>query len=824
MMQNFTHACFLFLLLISSFFFSNLSSNSILVVASKLSPAQRETQALLKISPWWSARGQNISRPCCKWNGITCDVASGSVTSIEVNWPLPTGSTLQTLSFSSLPNLVHFCVFNSGLQGTIPPEIAHLSKLNYLDLSCNNLTGEIPSEIGNLTNLRLLNLVENMLNGTIPSTIGQLSHLTYLNISVNQIGGIIPLQIGNLKNLSTLSLSKNLLIAPIPSTIKYLTHLTKLRLDDNKLNGSLPSSLWSLPQLGELYLSSNNFSGSIPPQIGNLKSLKYISIQDNSLTGPIPSSIFHLTNLTDINLASNMFTGPIPQQIGDSQNLLNLNVSSNRITGPIPESFVNILYKNYSIINWRLPPSRDWSTKLVFDFSHNSIDGEVPHLLEEKDKIINPTSIDLSYNKLTGTVSDDLIRLRNINISFNLLQGPVSDRFLGRFNVSVVLGNQKLCGNDPQLHSCLSHKTPKTLMILLVLPILVFVVLFLFCLTLARSSPASAHSMKSDKHGNVFSIWDYDGKIAYEDIVEATEDFDIKYCIGTGGYGSVYKAKLPTGRVVALKKLHTYEAEQSILLKSFQNEVEMLKGVRHKNIIKLHGYCLHKRCMFLIYEYMERGSLFWVLSNDIEAVELDWDKRVSIISGIANALSHIHHDCTMPIIHRDVTTSNILLDSKQEAFLSDFGIARLLGLDSSYHTIVGGTYGYIAPELAYTMVVTEKCDVYSFGVVALETIMGKHPGELLNDLWSNSTSHVAVKDLLDSRLKSPLIKPGVAQSVVLVLTLALACLHPNPKARPTMQHVAKEFIVRRTHRKEVSFDEILIEQLLRQEIYHINKM
>ncbi|XP_022133623.1 MDIS1-interacting receptor like kinase 2-like [Momordica charantia] len=319
----------------------------------------------------------------------------------------------------------------------------------------------------------------------------------------------------------------------------------------------------------------------------------------------------------------------------------------------------------------------------------------------------------------------------------------------------------------------------------------------------------------------IFSIWDYNGNIAYEDIIEATEDFHIKYCIGTGGYGSVYRAVLPNGKVVAVKKLHTHEAQQITLFNSFQNEVEMLKEIRHKNIVKLHGYCLHNRCMFLIYQYMERRSLFLALSNDSEAVELDWNKRLSIITRVAHALSYIHHHCIKPIIHRDVTTSNILLDSKLEAFLSDFGIARLLDLESSYHTTVGGTCGYIAP--AYTMTVTEKCDVYSFGVVALEIIMGKHLGELLNSLWSKFVPPIAIKDFLDSRLRSPLITTRAAQNVVFTLTLAFACLHPNPKARPTMQHVTEIFSVRRPRLEEFSFNEISIEQILR-EVYHVFKI
>jgi serine/threonine protein kinase len=199
------------------------------------------------------------------------------------------------------------------------------------------------------------------------------------------------------------------------------------------------------------------------------------------------------------------------------------------------------------------------------------------------------------------------------------------------------------------------------------------------------------------RNGDVFSIWNYDGNVAYEDIINATEDFDIRYCIGTGGYGSVYKAQFPNGKVIALKKLHRLEAEEPAFDKSFRNEAKVLSEIRHRNIVKLYGFCLHKRCMFLVYEYMERGSLFCVLSNDIEAVELNWKKRVNIIKDIANALSYLHHDCVPTIVHRDITTSNILLNSELEASVSDFGIARSLNSDSSNFTTLAGTYGYIAP-------------------------------------------------------------------------------------------------------------------------------
>ncbi|KAI9152791.1 hypothetical protein LWI28_001241 [Acer negundo] len=131
--------------------------------------------------------------------------------------------------------------------------------------------------------------------------------------------------------------------------------------------------------------------------------------------------------------------------------------------------------------------------------------------------------------------------------------------------------------------------------------------------------------------------------------------------------------------------------------------------------------------MFLVYEYMEKGSLFCILRNNVDAVELDWIRRLKIIKGIAHALAYLHHNCTSPIVHRDISCNNILLNSESEAFVADFGFARLLHSDSSNRSAIAGTFGYMAPELAYTMIVTEKCDVYSFGVVTLETLMGRHP-------------------------------------------------------------------------------------------------
>ncbi|KAL6327623.1 hypothetical protein AAG906_022042 [Vitis piasezkii] len=284
----------------------------------------------------------------------------------------------------------------------------------------------------------------------------------------------------------------------------------------------------------------------------------------------------------------------------------------------------------------------------------------------------------------------------------------------------------------------------------------------------------------------------------YEHIIEGTEDFNSKNCIGTGGYGTVYKAELPTGRVVAVKKLHSTQDGDMADLKAFKSEIHALTGIRHRNIVKLYGFCSCLQNSFLVYEFMEKGSLRNILSNKEEAIEFDWVLRLNVVKGMAEALSYMHHDCSPPLIHRDISSNNVLLDSEYVAHVSDFGTARLLKSDSSNWTSFAGTFGYIAPELAYGSKVDNKTDVYSFGVVTLEAIFGKHPGELISSLFSSASSsssspstvyHLLLNEEIDQRLSPPMNQ--VAEEVVVVVKLALACLHANPKSRPTMRQVCQ---------------------------------
>ncbi|VAI20581.1 hypothetical protein VPH35_084738 [Triticum aestivum] len=217
----------------------------------------------------------------------------------------------------------------------------------------------------------------------------------------------------------------------------------------------------------------------------------------------------------------------------------------------------------------------------------------------------------------------------------------------------------------------------------------------------------------------------------------------------------------------------------------------MLTKIRQRSIVKLYGYCSHPRYRFLVCQYIEKGNLASILSNEELAVQFHWQRRVALIRDVAQALTYLHHDVHPPIIHRDITSRNILLDAGYKGFVSDFGIARMLKPDSSNWSALAGTYGYIAPECSYTSLVTEKCDVYSFGVVVLEVLMGKHPGDI-QAFHSSLNDKFLLEEILDKRLPRPKTE---ANNVKWCISVAFDCLTPSPKERPAMLKVYQDLSI-----------------------------
>jgi serine/threonine protein kinase len=282
-------------------------------------------------------------------------------------------------------------------------------------------------------------------------------------------------------------------------------------------------------------------------------------------------------------------------------------------------------------------------------------------------------------------------------------------------------------------------------------------------------------------------------RLTLADLLLATDNFSKGNIIGDGGFGTVYKARLPDGRIVAIKKLG-YGGSSQQGNREFVAEMETLGKLRHRNLVHLLGYCSFGDEKLLVYEYMENGSLDLWLRNKA----LDWPKRMRIAIGAARGLAFLHHGFVPHVIHRDMKSSNILLDSAFEPRVADFGLARLVSAsDSHVTTHIAGTFGYIPPEYGQSWRATRRGDVFSFGVVLMELVTGKEPtGPEYKDF---ETANLAdwVKYMVRIGPAHHVLDPAIADSVpksqmLQLLNIAISCTSDDPFRRPTMLQVVND--------------------------------
>lgn len=275
------------------------------------------------------------------------------------------------------------------------------------------------------------------------------------------------------------------------------------------------------------------------------------------------------------------------------------------------------------------------------------------------------------------------------------------------------------------------------------------------------------------------------------DLQAATDGFSKENVIGEGGYGIVYKGRLTNGTMVAVKSLLNNMGQAE---REFRVEVEAIGRVRHKNLVRLLGYCVEGTHRMLVYEYVDNGNLEqWLHSF---SSNLTWENRMKIILGTAKALAYLHEALEPKVVHRDIKASNILVDSRWNSKVSDFGLAKLLGDGKSHVTTrVMGTFGYVAPEYANTGLLNERSDVYSFGVLLLETITGRDPvdyarpsGEVnLIDWLKMMVGNGHAEEVVDPNL---VVKPA-PRVLKRTLLVALRCVDPDSEKRPKMGHVVR---------------------------------
>ncbi|KAK3419908.1 hypothetical protein EUGRSUZ_G00670 [Eucalyptus grandis] len=742
------------------------------------------------------------------------------------------GSLPSDLDFT-LPNLEELFLSYNYLTGPIPQSISNASNLVQFEILWNNFTGKMPSfskmrglyrfniarnnfgsgqssnlgflcSLTNSTNLRILGVGNNAFRGSIPDCIGNLSiTLSSFWLGFNHISETLPSSIRNLINLEILHMKSNNISGNIPSEIGNLNKLKDLDLSRNKFSGQIPESIGNLRILLKLYLNSNNLWGSVPSSLGNCQNLLLLDLSYNNLSGYIPSKIVGLSSLSIfLNLSQNSLVGSIPGEVGNLKNLGELRLNGNRLSQQLPSSIgscisMERLYVQDNFFEGPLPSTMSSMRGLqILNVSNNRLSGQIPEYLAS----LNLTNLSLSYNDFEGAL-------------------PTRGIFGSAISTSVV-GNKKLCGGLPdfQLSKC-DYEESKRRRISGIAKVLISIVSaivgvacilsLLYFFWFRHNKKASAPSSSEDGFLHV----------SYHSLLKATSGFSSTNLLGVGNFGSVYRGLLDqTQLIVAIKILDLTCHGAS---KSFVAECEVLRRIRHCNLVKVLTAC--SRFDFngndfkaLVYEFMSNGSLDeWLhptASEYTKRSKLSLLERVNISIDVACALDYLHHHCEMPIVHCDIKPSNILLDDEKTGHLGDFGLAKFLPeamhrllADQSSSIGVKGSFGYIAPEYGRGSAVSTQGDVYSFGVLILEMFTSKRPTNYMfeNGLDLPQFAKVALADRVEKAIDPFLLQEieelnkrqrvtlegknnswsSIHDCLASIIKIGLACSSESPRER-----------------------------------------
>ncbi|WOK97971.1 systemin receptor [Canna indica] len=730
---------------------------------------------------------------------------------------------------------------NNQLTGGIPESLSNCTKLVSLDLSLNYISGTIPSGLGSLSSLRDLIMWQNLLEGEIPPELSNIRTLKNLILDNNALTGSIPPGLVKCSSLNWLSLSSNHLSGTIPPWIGQLHNLAILKLANNSFSGPIPPELGDCKSLIWLDLNNNQLNGSIPPSLANQSGkiavglvtgepYVYLKNDGNSgcrgtgdlleFAGVRPEDLDRLSSRQFCNF-TRVYKGITQYTFNNNGSMLFLDLSFNQLSGEIPRELGNMYYL------------------LILNLGHNNLLGLIPPDLGNLRYI---AGLDLSHNALEGPIPSSfsaLAMLAEIDLSNNMLNGSIPELGqLATFPRYRYENNSGLCGFP--LPSCKdmsgtnlntqngkSHRRQASLAGSVAMGLLFFIFCIVGLIIIAveskkrkkknkdgsnrsgdiyfdsRSHSGTANSnwkLTATKDASVINLATFDmplKKLSFADLVEATNGFHNDSLIGSGGFGDVYKAQLKDGSIVAIKKLIHVSGQAD---REFTAEMETIGKIKHRNLVPLLGYCKVGEERLLVYEYMKYGSLDDVLHDRNKiGIKLNWEARRKIAMGAARGLVFLHHSCTPRIIHRDMKSSNVLLDEKLDARVSDFGMARLMNAVDTHLSVsaLAGTPGYVPPEYYQSFRCTIKGDVYSYGVVLLELLTGRRPTDSMDfgddNLvgWVKQHSKLRISNVFDPELLKD--DPSLELELLEHLKIACACLDDRPYRRPTMLKVMTMF-------------------------------
>lgn len=636
-------------------------------------------------------------------------------------------------SISKLRNLWKIELYKNNLSGEIPPELAQLTLLQEFDVSSNQMHGTLPPGIGNLKNLTLFHVHENKFHGEIPAGFGDMRYLFDFAVYGNSFSGPFPENLGRFSPLNSVDISENQFSGAFPKYLCQNSKLQYLLALGNKFSGELPDNYGNCQSLERMRINQNNLSGNIPDGIWKLANIKVIDFSDNDFSGGISSSIGFATNLDQLVLSNNRFSGQLPRELGKLVMMERLYLDNNNFTGTIPSELASLkqissLHLEKNMLMGSVPAELSQCSRLVdMNLASNLLTGSIP----DSFSFMTLNSLNLSSNRLTGAVPRNLGKLKFslVDLSDNQLSGVIPSDLLIMGGDKAFAGNNGLCIEEKTRNSVkskLSVCSQKNIhkkfiknrlfiffVILLCLVVVLAGLLLVSYLNFKQGAEKDTEEQRLEGYeygygygygyGNNGKKTDPKWKLESFHQIELDGDeicdLDEETLIGKGGTGKVYRLDLKKGcGTVAVKQI--WKGNE---VKVLTTEIEILGKIRHKNIIKLYANLTKDGSNFLVFEYMPNGNLFQALHRETKVVGkqelLDWYQRYRIALGAAKGIAYLHHDCYPKIIHRDIKSTNILLDEDYEPKVADFGVAKVTQLSSneSEHSCFAGTHGYIAP-------------------------------------------------------------------------------------------------------------------------------
>ncbi|CAI0415486.1 unnamed protein product [Linum tenue] len=726
---------------------------------------------------------------------------SSSIQIISIIENQLTGALPLGLGFT-LPNLVHLNVAYNNFTGRIPESISNATNLQVLELGYNNFHGGVPS-LAKLNRIQLLGLISNNLGSGgegddlfFLHTLTNSTMLQVVNVGMNNFSGVLPHSISNYSaTFVRLSLRLTPMITgTIPAGLDRLVNLEQLDFNGNSLSGNLPVELGRIPKFMTLQVQNNNLSGTIPSNIGNSTKLLTVWLQGNQLEGEIPSSFGQSKDMTLLNLADNNLSGGIPPEILDLQELsFVLDLSGNRLSGRIPEEVGNLvnlgqLDLSNNMLSGSIPSSIGGCVRLeTINLTGNLFQGSIPSSFRA---LRGLEVLDLSRNNLSGTLPDflqEFTSLVTLNLSYNNFQGALSMQgVFGNSTTTLVMGNNELCGGMPEfgLPKC-SVESSKKGGLSTVVKIIISVVSCLLGLAALLSFLYFWFLRKKTKDPEAASLFTGNTLLGptYNNLLHATDGFSSANLLGAGSYGSVYKGIIAiednNKMFVAVKVLNL---QHSRAVKSFVAECEVLKNIRHRNLVKLLTVCSGIDFQGNDFKALEQAT-------GKTKVELSLLQRLNIAIDVGTALDYLHNESGVPVVHCDLKPSNILLDVNMVGHIGDFGLAKFLPqveLNTPANSMTSSSIGMFTGRRPTDEAFKDGLNLHNFSAAALADKATEivDPTVLLERQDDSSSSRSS-----DDHSKNETQKVST-EAVVSIIQVGVECSNEMPRERMSISDAA----------------------------------